>query len=140
MFENDNFAPKMLLIIIAVSMIFVLGLVSDKMYEQSEQSEQPEQSEPIIVNIQSVNLQSERDGKFILGLGWEGDEKAYYVYQITDDGGKKLTKYSAEDVTIYDNLDNGEQPYMDITNRYDIKMYLPKGTITEEYDVDVGKE
>lgn len=97
-------------------------------------------SEPVIINIQSVNLQSEKEGKFILGLGWETDGKVYYVYKITDDGGKKLVKYSAEYVTIYDNLNNGEPPYMDITNRYDIKMYLPKGTVTEEYNVDVGKE
>lgn len=133
----DNISPiKAVLILILVFLIFALILFIVKMPKELN----VEQSEPIIVNIQSVDIQSERDGGFILALGWEGDEKAYYVYQITDDGGKKLTKYSAEDVTIYDNLDNGEQPYMDITNRYDIKMYLPKGTITEEYDVDVGKE
>ncbi len=139
---DDNIGPiKGILIIIFVAVTFTLVIAWFCM-EQAEKKSKAEYSEaePIIVNIQSVNLQSERDGKFILGLGWESDKKAYYVYQITDDGGKKLVKYSAEYVTIYDNLDNGEQPYMDITNRYDIKMYLPKETVTEEYDVDVGKE
>ncbi len=137
---DDNIGPiKGILIIIFVAVTFTLVIAWFCM-EQAEKKSKAEYSEaePIIVNIQSVNLQSERDGKFILGLGWKSDEKAYYVYQISDDGGKKLVKYSAEYVTIYDNLDNGEQPYMDITNRYDIKMYLPKETVTEEYDVDVG--
>lgn len=128
---------------ICVATMF-LGLIMVVIFvgsmEISESAETLSQSEPTIVNIQSVDIQSERDGRFILGLGWEADEKAYYVYQITDDGGKKLTKYLAEDVTIYDNLDDGKQPYMDITDKHNIKMYLPKGTITEEYDVDIRKD
>lgn len=138
---NDEIFDEKFRLFIVIGFIILILLVSAVavgLIKLPEPVETP--SEPVIINIQSVNLQSEKGGKFILGLGWEADGKVYYVYKITDDGGKKLVKYSAEYVTIYDNLNNGEQPYMDITNRYDIKMYLPKGTVTEEYNVDVGKE
>lgn len=138
---NDEIFDEKFRLFIVIGFIILILLVSAVavgLIKLPEPVETP--SEPVIINIQSVNLQSEKGGKFILGLGWEADEQVYYIYEITDDGGKKLVKYSAEYVTIYDNLDNGEQPYMDTTDMYDIKMYLPKGTVTEEYDVDVGKE
>lgn len=126
--------------IISVLLVIIVGILIFGLYiffyslEETKKAEQSE-TEPIIVKIQSVDIQSEKSGSFILCLGWETNEKVYYVYEITDDRGKKLVKYSAEDVTIYDNLESGEQPYVDITDKYNIKMYLPQGTITEEYDV-----
>ena len=90
-----------------------------------------------IVEIYSVDLEDNGKGNFVLGCGSCDDEQYYFVYQATDDGGKKLQKYYYDDVTIYDNLETDEQPYMDITYSWDVKMYLPKDSIIQKYDVNL---
>ena len=90
-----------------------------------------------IVEIYSVDLEANDKGNFVLGCGNYKDEQYYFVYQATDDGGKKLQKYYYDDVTIYDNLEADEQPYMDITYSWDVKMYLPKDSIIQKYDVNL---
>ena len=90
-----------------------------------------------IVEIYSVDLEANGKGNFVLGCGSCDDEQYYFVYQATDDGGKKLQKYYYDDVTIYDNLEADEQPYMDITYSWDVKMYLPKDSIIQNYDVNL---
>lgn len=90
-----------------------------------------------IVEIYSVDLKTNGKGSFVLGCGNYEDEQYYFVYQATDDGGKKLQKYYYDDVTIYDNLEADEQLYMDITYSWDVKMYLPKDSIIQKYDVNL---
>lgn len=97
------------------------------------------ETERKIVEIQSVDLRTTNNGEFALGFGYIDDDEYYYVYQITDDSGKKLEKYKANYVTIYDNLEEGKQPYIDITDLGNIKMYLPKNIIKEEYDVNINQ-
>lgn len=46
-----------------------------------------------IVEIYSVDLKTNGKGSFVLGCGNYEDEQYYFVYQATDDGGKKLQKY-----------------------------------------------
>lgn len=43
-----------------------------------------------IVEIYSVDLKTNGKGSFVLGCGNYEDEQYYFVYQATDDGGKKL--------------------------------------------------
>ena len=90
-----------------------------------------------IVEIYSVDLEANGKGNFVLGCGNYNEKQYYFVYQATDDGGKKLQKYYYDDVTIYDNLETDEQPYMDITYSWDVKMYLPKDSIIQKYDVNL---
>ncbi|MDE6103907.1 MAG: hypothetical protein K2F60_05220 [Oscillospiraceae bacterium] len=90
-----------------------------------------------IVEIYSVDLETNGKGSFVLGCGNYEDEPYYYVYQATDDSGKKLQRYHYDYVTIYDNLEADEQPYMDITYSWDVKMYLPKDSIIQKYDVNL---
>lgn len=75
-----------LTLIVVILWIFTFKKVEN----EKSQNEYNSMTEQEIVMIHSVDLENQQNGIFILGLGWETGEKVYYVYKITDDGGKKL--------------------------------------------------
>ena len=95
--------------------------------------------------LASIDYQSEIKGSFRLGLGsgrGEVSEQQYYVaYEILEDNGKKLFKMPADITTIYDTLDENAQAYVEIDENYygvfAMRLYVPKGTITQEYDLSL---
>lgn len=92
--------------------------------------------------ILSAKLDNETNGSFILGFGSFKNKEYYVVYKVNEDGGKQLTKYNVEDTTIYDNLSEGEQTYAEVTYNkngtiIEVKLYLPKETIKENYDLSL---
>lgn len=117
-------------VLIAILFLVLLCFIIDKLISKKANDKE-------IVEIYSVDLEANGKGNFVLGCGSCDDEQYYFVYQATDDGGKKLQKYYYDDVTIYDNLETDEQPYMDITYSWDVKMYLPKDSIIQKYDVNL---
>lgn len=117
-------------VLIGILLFGLLRFCIDKLVIQKENDKE-------IVEIYSVDLEANGKGSFILGCGNYKDEPYYYVYQATDDSGKKLQRYHYDYVTIYDNLEADEQPYMDITYSWDVKMYLPKDSIIQKYDVNL---
>ena len=117
-------------VLIAILFLVLLCFIIDKLISKKANDKE-------IVEIYSVDLEANDKGNFVLGCGNYKDEQYYFVYQATDDGGKKLQKYYYDDVTIYDNLEADEQPYMDITYSWDVKMYLPKDSIIQKYDVNL---
>ena len=117
-------------VLIAILFLVLLCFIIDKLISKKANDKE-------IVEIYSVDLEANGKGNFVLGCGNYKDEQYYFVYQATDDGGKKLQKYYYDDVTIYDNLETDEQPYMDITYSWDVKMYLPKDSIIQKYDVNL---
>lgn len=117
-------------VLIAILFLVLLCFIIDKLISKKANDKE-------IVEIYSVDLEANGKGNFVLGCGNYKDEQYYFVYQATDDGGKKLQKYYYDDVTIYDNLEADEQPYMDITYSWDVKMYLPKDSIIQKYDVNL---
>jgi len=106
-------------VLIAILFLVLLCFIIDKLISKKANDKE-------IVEIYSVDLEANGKGNFVLGCGNYNEKQYYFVYQATDDGGKKLQKYYYDDVTIYDNLEADEQPYMDITYSWDVKMYLPK--------------
>lgn len=97
-------------------------------------------------SISSTNYDEDIEGEslqFIIGKGSVSEKGYYVVYQILEDGGKKLLKLDAEKTIIYDNLEEGEMPYVElgkknISGEYlQIKLYVPKGTIQEKYDLSL---
>ena len=117
-------------VLIAILFLVLLCFIIDKLISKKANDKE-------IVEIYSVDLEDNGKGNFVLGCGSCDDEQYYFVYQATDDGGKKLQKYYYDDVTIYDNLETDEPPYMDITYSWDVKMYLPKDSIIQKYDVNL---
>lgn len=90
--------------------------------------------------IISINLSDNTEGSFVLGIETVKDKKYYVAYKILKDGGKKLVKMPIDKSIIYDILEEDENAYIeDITNGFEekieIKIYVPKGTITKEYDM-----
>lgn len=117
-------------VLIAILFLVLLCFIIDKLISKKANDKE-------IVEIYSVDLEANDKGNFVLGCGNYNEKQYYFVYQATDDGGKKLQKYYYDDVTIYDNLETDEQPYMDITYSWDVKMYLPKDSIIQKYDVNL---
>ena len=117
-------------VLIAILFLVLLCFIIDKLISKKANDKE-------IVEIYSVDLEANGKGNFVLGCGNYNEKQYYFVYQATDDGGKKLKKYYYDDVTIYDNLETDEQPYMDITYSWDVKMYLPKDSIIQKYDVNL---
>lgn len=117
-------------VLIGILLFGLLRFCIDKLVIQKENDKE-------IVEIYSVDLEASGKGSFILGCGNYKDEPYYFVYQATDDGGKKLQRYHYDYVTIYDNLEADEQPYIDITYSWEVKMYLPKDSIIQKYDVNL---
>lgn len=81
--------------------------------------------------------------RFVLGKGSVSEKGYYVVYQILDDGGKKLLKLDVEKTIIYDILEVGDTPYVELGERdiygdyLNIRLYVPKGTIQQEYDLSL---
>ena len=117
-------------VLIAILFLVLLCFIIDKLISKKANDKE-------IVEIYSVDLEANGKGNFVLGCGNYNEKQYYFVYQATDDGGKKLQKYYYDDVTIYDNLETDEQPYMDITYSWDVKLYLPKDSIIQKYDVNL---
>ena len=117
-------------VLIAILFLVLLCFIIDKLISKKANDKE-------IVEIYSVDLEANGKGNFVLGCGNYNEKQYYFDYQATDDGGKKLQKYYYDDVTIYDNLETDEQPYMDITYSWDVKMYLPKDSIIQKYDVNL---
>ena len=117
-------------ILIAILFVVLLCFCIDKLVIKTVNDKE-------IVEIYSVDLEANGKGNFVLGCGNYNEKQYYFVYQATDDGGKKLQKYYYDDVTIYDNLEADEQPYMDISYSWEVKMYLPKDFIIQKYDVNL---
>ena len=117
-------------VLIAILFLVLLCFIIDKLISKKANDKE-------IVEIYSVDLEANGKGNFVLVCGNYNEKQYYFVYQATDDGGKKLQKYYYDDVTIYDNLETDEQPYMDITYSWDVKMYLPKDSIIQKYDVNL---
>lgn len=117
-------------VLIAILFLVLLCFIIDKLISKKANDKE-------IVEIYSVDLEANGKGNFVLGCGNYNEKQYYFVYQATDDGGKKLQKYYYDDVTIYDNLETDEQPYMDITYSWDVKMYFPKDSIIQKYDVNL---
>ncbi len=130
---RDRFIDVISSIIPVLIVILLLGLFCFLLNKSVTQKENDKE----IVEIYSVDLEANGKGSFILGCGNYKDEPYYFVYQATDDGGKKLQRYHYDYVTIYDNLEEDEQPYMDITYSWEVKMYLPKDSIIQKYDVNL---
>ena len=91
-------------VLIAILFLVLLCFIIDKLISKKANDKE-------IVEIYSVDLEANGKGNFVLGCGNYNEKQYYFVYQATDDGGKKLQKYYYDDVTIYDNLEADEQPY-----------------------------
>lgn len=104
--------------------------------------------------IVSVSLDNDIEGDFCIGTGYIKDTLYYYYAYVTSDGGYKIDKvpvnsttvYYVEDdfkVVIYDYEypDNKTTRYWgcagDKIDRHSYKMYVPEGTIVEEYSIQL---
>lgn len=98
----------------------------------------------IKLDLESVDLQTQLNGSFTYGRGSIQEKEYYVVYEVQEDGGLVLEKYSATDTVLYPILDKGSRPYVekDLT-KYDrviqYRMYIPKNSIEKKYDLSIGQ-
>jgi hypothetical protein len=94
--------------------------------------------------LQSVVLDNNFEGSFVLGTGMLNGESYYIAYEIQSDGGKILKKYDADSVIVYDTLEHGDTPYLKksisgfLGTNVEIKLYVPKDTIDKNLDIDLS--
>lgn len=94
------------------------------------------------IELASIDVTSNIEGRFYLGSGRINEKEYYAAYKILTDGGKKLYKMDASVTTIYENLEENEMAYAEeIRDGFgylkEIKLYIPKNTIKQEYDFSI---
>lgn len=99
------------------------------------------------VEVASIDLSNETEGDFhrTFAIGYGSVEtKTYYVlYKKLSDGGLSLVKIPADKTVIYQTLSKFDTAYYEITtNGFEdivgIKLYVPKGSITCEYNLNLS--
>ena len=97
--------------------------------------------------IVSIEKNTDLHGKFFLGCGSVDSERIYYTYAVMPDGGYRLLTMKAAATTIYETDDVA--PHIMIAQNYsrdinwmlmvlgkywwDIKLWVPEGTIVKEF-------
>lgn len=95
-------------------------------------------------NLQSVVLDNNLEGTFILGTGMLNGESYYITYEIQSDGGKILRKYDSSSVIVYDTLEHGDTAYLNksisgfLGTNIEVKLYVPKDTINKSLDINLS--
>lgn len=89
--------------------------------------------------IRSISYQSDSKADFILGCGSIYGKDYYVCYQVLDDGGIQLMRITAQKAIIYETLDADDTAYVEIEKNgfgitKSIKLYVPIGTIYEQYN------
>ncbi|OOM69518.1 hypothetical protein [Clostridium sp. BL-8] len=93
--------------------------------------------------IQSSSLDNSVSGSFVLGTGTLDDTTYFVTYVIQDDGGKVLEKYDSSEVVVYDDIENGDCPYITKTISgflgLDVKInfHVPKDTVNKSLDINL---
>ena len=132
---------------VIILLIWLTGKAGDKMSEYSERVKEVHNEiesyvETEMINIVTLNYETDIKGSFILGFGNMSTKKYYVAYKVLDDGGKQLIEMDAEDVIIYDSLGNDEQAYLEIDKNYygretAKRLYIPQNTIIEDYELKI---
>lgn len=102
------------------------------------------------IKLASLDCATEIEGELYgFGLGLIGcvngsisESSCYVAYQVHEDGGKSLYKIPANIAILYDVLETGEAAYAEVDkNGYgekkQIRVYVPIGTVPQEYNVAI---
>lgn len=93
--------------------------------------------------IQSAVLNDSTSGFFVLGTGVLDGTTYFVTYEIQDDGGKVLRKYDSSDVIVYDDIENGDCPFLVKTmsgflgSDFKVCFHVPKGTVNKSLDINL---
>lgn len=124
-----------------ITMIIFMAFASGELIKGLKKTQSIENVERI--ELASIDVTSNIEGRFYLGSGRINEKEYYAAYKILTDGGKKLYKMDATITTIYENLEENEIAYAEeIRDGFgyleEIKLYIPKNTIKQEYDFSIG--
>lgn len=141
-----EFINDIIEIIIAIMMVIALIILGYFIfffdYSPKYNNEKIETETEYKIMLRSIQYNSETQGKgsFVLGQSYgignsEIKTQNYYVcYQILEDGGLKLFKMDVEKTTIYETDDDTAYAIQDISTE-EIKLYVPRNTIKQEYNL-----
>jgi hypothetical protein len=91
--------------------------------------------------IVSMSNSTQINGSFFLGCGTIEEEPVIYYYYEQNNGSKKLTYAYARRSEIYEDLKEGQTPYLlipsDILGTF--KFHVPPNSITPTFNLDVSK-
>lgn len=138
-FEEHLFTIMKIIIFIMLSCATIPVL--DSLIQEASERGKVENIEKI--ELASIALDSDISGRFYLGCG-RIEEKEYYIaYKILEDGAKMIYKMDAAKTKIYETLGEDETAYAEeIRDGYDflkeIKLYIPKNTIKQEYNLSLN--
>ncbi|MDO4966753.1 MAG: hypothetical protein Q4E51_08615 [Lachnospiraceae bacterium] len=106
-----------------------------------------------VLDVKSKNLYALQDnvdinGSYFLGCGSTGRNLEYYYVYMTEDGGYKTDKISAENITVYYTdedyrIDTVYFEFDNIVHRFlgagytEYRAYIPRGSILQNYLIDL---
>lgn len=127
---------SVLTVVILLLVVFLFKVIFDEISSKTRQKN-IERKE-----ILSINISNKAEGSFVLGVGTVKNKEYYIAYEVLKDNGKKLVKIPIDNSVIYDILEDEENAYIEIVTNglrqeVETKIYVPKGTITKEYDMSL---
>lgn len=96
------------------------------------------------VELYSIETTAEISGSFTLGRGTINNTDYYWCYRELEDGGKQRYKFEVDKTTVYENLQSGDRPYVEvITDGFnqlvEYRLYVPKNTIMQTTDLSAPR-
>ena len=145
-FDDDNYWYLVALVAILCGMVcvVVLGLIDFNKDTTMAYDEAREERNTEKVELYSIETTAETSGLFTLGCGKINDTDYYWCYREVEDGGKQRYKFEVDKTTVYETLQRGDQPYVEvITDGFkqlvEYKLYVPENTIMQTTDLSAPK-
>lgn len=96
------------------------------------------------VELASMALNQSSEESFVLGTGTRNGSLYYIAYEVNEDHSKSIYEMESNITKIYDVLDKGEVPFAEeIKDGYgylkEVKLYIPKNIIQQEYDFSLSQ-
>jgi len=89
----------------------------------------------------AINNSTQTSGHFFLGCGTIDEEAVFYFYTRDKDGAIKLRDRVAQFCTVYEDVPEGETPYVilyeTLTSGPAAKFHVPKGSVVQNFTLDV---
>lgn len=96
------------------------------------------------VELYSIETTAETSGSLALGCGTINNTDYYWCYREVEDGGKQRYKFEVDKTTVYENLQSGDRPYVEvITDGFnqivECRLYVPENTIIQTTDLSAPR-
>ena len=148
MYRNDDPVIKVLATVVFLVVSIVVGTyVLRTIHEQTREANTITTQ---TIRLASLDYVTEIEGEihgFGLGLighvnGSISESSCYVAYRVHENGGKSLYKIPTNIAILYDTLDKNQDAYAEVDvdgygTTKQIRLYVPQGTVPQNYDVSI---